>query len=57
MKFKIGDLVREHIESYLTDYPKIKSVTPRWCDTCKALIDYSVEVDTNKTLGFNAKSK
>ena len=50
------NLVREHIEKYLTDYPKMKSVTPRWCGTCKALIDYSVEVDINKTLGFYEKA-
>ena len=50
-------LVREYIEQHLTEYTKHRSVTPNWCETCKALIDYSVEVDIDKTLGFNAKSK
>ena len=51
------NLVREYIEQHLTEYKKHKSVTPNWCETCKALIDYNVEVDIDKTLGFNAKSK
>jgi len=51
------NLVREYIEQHLTEYKKHKSVTPNWCETCKDLIDYNVEVDIDKTLGFNAKSK
>ena len=49
-------LVQNHIEQHLQDYTNHKSVTPRWCGTCKALIDYSVEVDTSKTLGFYEKA-
>ena len=49
-------LVKEHIEQHLTDYKKHKSITPNWCGTCKALIDYTVEVDISKTLGFYEKN-
>ena len=49
--------VKEHIEQHLSEYSKHKSVTPIWCGTCKALLEYTVEVDIDKTLGFNAKSK
>ncbi len=46
-RYKADDmvLVQDHIEQYLTDYSKVKSVTPNWCGTCKALIDYSVELN------------
>jgi len=37
-----------HIVQYLTDYSKAKSVTPIWCDDCKALIEYSVELNNEK---------
>jgi len=49
-------LVKNHIEQHLQDYTNHKSVTPRWCKKCNALIDYSVEVDINKTLGFYEKA-
>ena len=46
-KFKTDDMfmVQEHIVQYLTDYKSTKSITPIWCDTCKALIEYSVELN------------
>ena len=49
-RYKADDmtLVQNHIEQYLTDYSKVKSVTPIWCDTCKALIKYSVELSNEK---------
>ena len=50
-------LVKQHIENHLTEYKKHTSIEPIWCGTCKALIRYNVEVDIDKTLGFNAKSK
>ena len=49
-RFKTDDMfmVQEHIVQYLTDYSKVKSVTPIWCDDCKALIEYSVELNNEK---------
>ena len=49
-RYKADDmiLVQNHIQQYLTDYSKAKSVTPIWCDTCKALIEYSVELNNEK---------
>ena len=46
-RFKAMDmtLVQDYIETHLRDYNDTKSVTPIWCDTCKALIEYSVELD------------
>ena len=45
-RFKAWDmtLVQDHMERYLTDYNGAKSITPLWCKTCKALIEYSVEL-------------
>ena len=37
-------LVREYIEDHLTMHPKHKSITPIWCDTCKALKNYLVKI-------------
>jgi len=48
--------VKKHIEQHLTEHSKHKSLTPIWCGTCKALTEYSVEVDISKTLGYNEKS-
>ena len=48
--------IQEYIENHLRDYKKHKSVTPVWCSTCNALIEYFVEVDTDKTLGFYEKA-
>jgi hypothetical protein len=50
-------LVQQYIENHLTEYKKHKSIEPIWCETCKALTEYNVEVDIDKILGFNAKSK
>ena len=48
--------VQEHIEYHLRDYPSHKSMTPTWCGTCKALIEYFIEVDIDKTLGYYEKA-
>ena len=37
-------LVRNHIEDHLIMHPKHKSVTPTWCETCKSLKNYLVNV-------------
>ena len=49
-RYKSDDmvLVQDHIQRYLTDYNRVKSVTPIWCDDCKALIEYSVELNNEK---------
>ena len=49
-RFKQADfvMVRNHIEQYLRDYNDVKSVTPIWCEECKALIEYSVELNNEK---------
>ena len=49
-RFKQADfvMVRDHIEQYLRDYNNVKSVTPIWCEECKALIEYSVELNNEK---------
>ena len=49
-RFKADDMnmVQEHIAQYLTDYSKAKSVTPIWCNDCKALIEYTVELNNEK---------
>jgi|TARA_R110000851_G_scaffold298142_2_gene453599 hypothetical protein len=49
-------MVKTYLEEHLIEYPKHKSITPNWCGTCKALVDYTVEVDINKTLGYYEKS-
>ena len=49
-RFKQADfvMVRNHIERYLRDYSNVESVTPIWCEECKALIEYSVELNNEK---------
>ena len=49
-RFKAMDmtLVQDYIERHLRDYNSTKSVTPIWCGTCKALIEYSVELNNEK---------
>jgi hypothetical protein len=37
-------LVRSYIENHLIMYPKHKSVTPVWCDSCKTLKKYLVRI-------------
>jgi|TARA_R110000822_G_C14949851_1_gene454825 hypothetical protein len=37
-------LVRNHIENHLFMHPKHKSVTPEWCDACKAFKGYVVKI-------------
>ena len=50
-------MVQEYIENHLREYKKHKSITPIWCGTCHALIEYNVEVDINQTLGFYEKAQ
>jgi len=47
---------KEYIENHLREYKKHKSITPIWCGTCHALIEYNVEVDINQTLGYYEKA-
>ena len=49
-------MVQEYIENNLREYKKHKSITPVWCNECNALIEYFVEVDFDKTLGYYEKS-
>ena len=42
-------LVQDYIETHLRDYNSTKSMTPIWCKTCKALIEYSVELNNEKS--------
>ncbi len=49
-------MVQEYIENHLREYKKHKSITPIWCGTCHALVEYNVEVDINQTLGFYEKA-
>tara|TARA_R110002074_G_scaffold286603_1_gene458371 strand:+ start:17 stop:292 length:276 start_codon:yes stop_codon:yes gene_type:complete len=46
-RFKAWDMtsVQDHMEQYLRDNHDTKSITPLWCGECKALIEYSVELD------------
>ena len=37
-------MVREYMEEHLTTYSNHKSIIPIWCEECKALIEYSVEI-------------
>ena len=41
--------VKHHMEETLMYYSSLKSMTPKWCSTCNALIDYEVEVDYEKS--------
>ena len=50
------NLVKEYIEQNLREYTSHTSMKPNWCEECKALIDYTVEIDIDKTLGYNAKT-
>ena len=42
-------LVREYMENHLTLYPKHKSITPNWCNTCKSLKGYVVRLQNEKS--------
>ena len=50
-RFKAWDMtsVQDHMEQYLRDNHDTKSITPLWCETCKALIEYSLELDNEKS--------
>ena len=49
-------LIENHIEDYLRDYTKTLSVTPISCKTCGRFLEYSTEIDVDKTLGYYEKS-
>ena len=49
-------LIETHIEDYLRDYTKVISVTPISCNTCGRFLEYSTEIDVDKTLGYYEKS-
>ena len=49
-------LIETHIEDYLRDYTKVISVTPISCKTCGRFLEYSTEIDVDKTLGYYEKS-
>ena len=49
-------LIETHIEDYLRDYTKVLSVTPISCKTCGRFLEYSTEIDIDKTLGYYEKS-
>ncbi len=50
-KYKTNDmvLVREHMEEHLRMHSRHKSIKPIWCKKCKALIKYTVILDTKKS--------
>ena len=50
-RYKKDDMLRvkHHMEETLMYYSSLKSMTPKWCSTCNALIDYEVEVDYEKS--------
>ena len=41
-------LVREYIEDHLTSYSKQESITPEWCEKCKALKGYKIKLKDAK---------
>ena len=50
------ELIEQHIEEHLRDYTKHISITPVSCKTCGRLLEYSVGIDVDKTLGYYEKS-
>jgi len=50
------ELIENHIERHLRDHTKHISVTPISCEQCGILLEYAVEIDIDKTLGFYEKA-
>jgi len=50
------ELIETHIEDYLRDNTKTLSVTPISCKTCGRFLEYSTEIDIDKTMGYYEKS-
>jgi len=50
-EYKANDVlqVREYMEDHLTDYSNHKSIEPIWCTECKALIEYVIKLDDEKS--------
>jgi hypothetical protein len=41
-------LVQSHIEDHLTTYSSHESMTPKWCEKCQCLLQYSVNLKDSK---------
>ena len=41
--------VREHMEDHLITYSNHETITPIWCEECKALIEYKVTLNNEKS--------
>ena len=50
-KYKTEDMlmVRGHMEEHLRSFSKHKSIKPIWCKKCKALLRYTIILDTKKS--------
>ena len=42
-------LVREHMEDHLITYSNHETIKPIWCEECKALIEYKVTLNNEKS--------
>ena len=42
-------LVREYMEEHLISYHTHETITPEWCDSCKALKGYSLTIKDAKS--------
>ena len=42
-------LVREYMEEHLISYHTHETITPEWCDSCKALKGYSLKIKDAKS--------
>ena len=49
-------LIENHIEEHLREHTKHISVTPVSCEKCGILLEYSTEIDVDKTLGYYEKA-
>ena len=50
-RYKTEDMlmVREYMEEHLRSFSNHKSIKPVWCKKCKALLRYTVILDTKKS--------
>ena len=49
-------LIEDYIEEHLREYTKHISVTPVSCEKCGILLEYSTDIDIDKTLGYYEKA-
>ena len=49
-------LIELYIEEHLRDYPKHLNVAPISCKSCGIFLEYIVDIDIDKTLGYYEKS-